>query len=115
MMALRLLGQSVQAFVRDVRVGLLESRLAPPAAALTVVDIGGGGLVAEEEHAFWLAAPKKRVSRSRKRKRTSTMGLRPIVHFDVCELCGKPKLHLRLWPCCLEAMAQKTAETKAKN
>mmetsp|Transcript_22391 Transcript_22391/g.70139 ORF Transcript_22391/g.70139 Transcript_22391/m.70139 type:complete len:126 (-) Transcript_22391:55-432(-) len=63
--------------------------------------------------ALWLAAPKKRVSRSRKRIRTSTMKLRPIVHLRECPACGKPKLPHKLSKCCVAAAIEKTREIKA--
>ncbi|KAJ0412849.1 hypothetical protein ATCC90586_002479 [Pythium insidiosum] len=52
--------------------------------------------------ALWLAAPKSKVTPSRKKIRNNhpTKRLKNIVHFQDCPLCGEKKLRHRLCMSC---------------
>jgi len=69
---------------------------------------------AEEVDHLWFAAPKKRVSHSRKRMKIWMIGPKPISHLQDCQDCGKPKLRHKLAKCCTEAAIRRTAEMKLK-
>ncbi|CAI5737067.1 unnamed protein product [Hyaloperonospora brassicae] len=51
---------------------------------------------------IWLAAPKSKVTPSRKRIRNNDLSkrLKNIVHFQVCSMCGEKKLRHRLCMSC---------------
>mmetsp|Transcript_11047 Transcript_11047/g.36533 ORF Transcript_11047/g.36533 Transcript_11047/m.36533 type:complete len:114 (+) Transcript_11047:88-429(+) len=67
-----------------------------------------------DEALWFFAAPKKRSTRSRKRMKTWMLGPKPIVHLHHCGDCGKPKLHHKLAPCCVEVAERRTRELKEK-
>ena len=70
----------------------------------------------EEEEAWdglvWMAAPKKRVSHSRKRMRMAHKYLKPIRHYATCTTCGNFKLMHVLCGHCLKETLAKTAELR---
>lgn len=58
---------------------------------------------------LWMAAPKKRVSHSRKRMRMAHKYLKPIRHYSTCTTCGNFKLMHVLCGHCLKETLEKTA------
>lgn len=75
---------------------------------------GGASESSKDADYLWLAAPKKRVSKARKRMRTANWALKPIVHVHECPICGGRRLAHRLWRCCIEVAVSTTREAKAK-
>ncbi|KAI9913485.1 hypothetical protein PsorP6_005386 [Peronosclerospora sorghi] len=56
------------------------------------------------DNAIWLAAPKSKVTPSRKKIRNNDLSkrLKNIVHFQDCPLCGEKKLRHRLCMSCFK-------------
>ena len=88
----------------DVDAHQLEtcSALSPLAASLPGTESVWDGLL-------WMAAPKKRVSHSRKRMRMAHKYLKPIRHYSTCATCGNFKLMHVLCGHCLKETLEKTA------
>lgn len=48
---------------------------------------------------LWLAVPKSKTTRSRKRMRAANKHLKNIQHIDKCNVCGKAKLRHHVVSC----------------
>lgn len=82
----------------------LALALATPHQATEAASPSWSEKAAELGSALWngilLAAPKSRVSHSRKRMRSANKGLKDRVDFVHCSACGKPKLFHHICPTC---------------
>ena len=79
-----------------------------PAATSSSADAAGGfGLDSIAERLtellapLWLAVPKSKTTRSRKRMRAANKHLKNINHINKCHVCGTPKLRHHV---CLKCM-----------
>ncbi|DAZ99657.1 TPA: hypothetical protein N0F65_001894 [Lagenidium giganteum] len=92
--------------IQQARSYLQDSFFTPSSAlAPLVANAGAGSSVADPlRDAIWLAAPKSKVTPSRKKIRNNapTKRLKNIVHFQDCELCGQKKLRHRLCMSCFK-------------
>lgn len=89
----------------DDNVHQLEECPAFVSPAASVPDVG----VLPWDGLVWMAAPKKRVSHSRKRMRMAHKYLKPIRHYSTCATCGNFKLMHVLCAHCLKETLEKTA------
>ncbi|KAL7694788.1 putative ribosomal protein L32p [Plasmopara halstedii] len=76
-----------------------------PALILSPLMLNGASIAMPSDllgRAIWLAAPKSKVTPSRKKIRNNdpTKRLKNIVHFQDCTMCGEKKLRHRLCMSC---------------
>uniref|UniRef100_M4B4M4 Large ribosomal subunit protein bL32m n=1 Tax=Hyaloperonospora arabidopsidis (strain Emoy2) TaxID=559515 RepID=M4B4M4_HYAAE len=96
--------EAIQRFLQRTMFPKLQNPV-PVLAPLTFSDASSSTLSSNLLNDFiWLAAPKSKVTPSRKRIRNNDLSkrLKNIVHFQVCPLCGAKKLRHRLCISCFK-------------